>query len=73
MRERHPSLRLLAEDETTWGLHAKLLRASRVTGPKVHDARIVAICMSHAVEELWFADRDFSRFKGLAVRNPLTR
>lgn len=26
-----------------------------------------------AVEELWSADRDFSRFPGLAVRNPLVQ
>jgi toxin-antitoxin system PIN domain toxin len=66
-----PSLRLIAEEGTTWTLLTGLLRASRVTGPKVHDARIVAICASHAVEELWSADRDFSRFKGLRIRNPL--
>ncbi len=37
----------------------------------IHDARIAAICVSHGVRELWTADRDFSRFRGLAVRNPL--
>lgn len=50
---------------------ARLLRESGVVGPKVHDARIAAICMSHGVGELWTADRDFSYFPDLATRNPL--
>jgi len=42
-----------------------------VTGPQVHDARVAALCRLHGVRELWTVDRDFSRFPGLAVRNPL--
>jgi toxin-antitoxin system PIN domain toxin len=48
-----------------------LLRASGAVGPKVHDAKIAAICLGHDVEELWSADRDFRRFPGLRVVNPL--
>jgi uncharacterized protein len=33
--------------------------------------RFAAICLSHGVADLWSADRDFSRFLGLAVSNPL--
>ncbi|MBA2695102.1 MAG: type II toxin-antitoxin system VapC family toxin [Ornithinimicrobium sp.] len=44
---------------------------SRVVGPKVHDARIAAICLAHGVSELWTADRDFSYFPRLQTRNPL--
>ena len=40
-------------------------------GPQIHDARITALCSLHGVRELWTADRDFSRFPGLTVRNPL--
>lgn len=40
-------------------------------GPKVHDARIMAIAQLHSVQELWPMDRDFSRFKGPRVLNPL--
>ena len=46
---------------------------TRITGPKVHDARIAAICLQHGVTELWSADRDFSRFPALKVVNPLAR
>jgi uncharacterized protein len=47
------------------------LAAGRVTGAKVRDARIAALCLCHGVSELWSADRDFSRFPELATRNPL--
>lgn len=47
------------------------LTAGRIVGPKVHDARIAALCRLHGVRELWSADRDFSRFPELRVRNPL--
>lgn len=50
-----------------------LLRRSGVVGPKVHDARVAAICMCHGVEELWSADRDFGYFPELRVRNPLVQ
>jgi predicted nucleic acid-binding protein len=61
----------LREEEGYWEVLAGLLRAARVSGPRIHDARIAAICVQHAVTELWTADRDFSRFAGLTTRNPL--
>lgn len=50
---------------------AEILTSSRITGPRVHDARIAALCRLHGVSELWSADRDFGRFPWLTVRNPL--
>lgn len=66
-----PSLVLLAESDEAWPFLRALLVRSRVAGPKVHDARVAALCMVHAVRELWTADRDFGRFAALATRNPL--
>ncbi len=66
-----PGLSLLFESEGYWPALRGLLAASRVVGPKVHDARIAALCLHHGVRELWTADRDFSRFPALTVRNPL--
>ena len=43
----------------------------RVSGGGMHDARIAAICIDHGVDTLLTADRDFSRFPQLRVRNPL--
>jgi toxin-antitoxin system PIN domain toxin len=66
-----PSLMLLNESPGYWSVLQRLLSAGRVTGAKVHDARIAAICLSHGVSELWSADRDFTRFPELKTRNPL--
>ena len=66
-----PSLSLLSESEGHWERLSKLLREGRIAGAMVHDARIAAICLDHGVAELWSADRDFSRFPALRVRNPL--
>ena len=66
-----PAVRLLAEDEGYWDALAALLRSSQVTGAKVHDARIAALCVAHGVAELWTADRDFNRFAAIKTANPL--
>ena len=66
-----PSLVLLAESHQHWPTLKALLSKARVAGPLVHDARIAALCMQHSVKELWSADRDFGRFAGLRVVNPL--
>lgn len=42
----------------------------RASGGALHDARIAALCRDHGVSELLTADRDFSRFPELRVRNP---
>ena len=66
-----PSCTLVAEGPDHLESLAKACQAAKAAGPLVHDARIVAICLSYGVDELWSADRDFSRFKGLEIRNPL--
>jgi uncharacterized protein len=66
-----PTVLFLSEVEGYGEVLAAILREARVVGPRIHDARIAALCRVHAVEELWTADRDFSRFAGLATRNPL--
>lgn len=62
----------LGEGPDHLALLATLVRPG-VTGPKVHDARIAAICLAHGVEELLTADRDFSYFPQLRTANPLVR
>jgi uncharacterized protein len=71
---RSPTLILLAESPSHWKMLREVLEGGRgVSGPRVHDARIVALCRQHGVRELWSADRDFSRFRNLKVVNPLLR
>jgi toxin-antitoxin system PIN domain toxin len=65
-----PNLVLLGELEGYWKQLRALLEAGKISGPMVHDARIAAFCLLHGISELWTADRDFSRFPNLKVRNP---
>lgn len=66
-----PRLVLLSEAGGYWEALRGLLDKGLLAGPIVHDARIAALCRVHGVSELWTADRDFSRFPDLALRNPL--
>ena len=66
-----PSLVLISESADYWPILRSTLLTGKVSGPLVHDARIVALCQQHGINELWTADRDFGRFPGLTVRNPL--
>ena len=66
-----PTLVLLAEDASYWSTLGELVQAAKIVGPRVHDARIAALCLRHGISELWSADRDFGRFPALRVRNPL--
>ena len=66
-----PTLVLLTEAPGYWDHLSRIVSAGRVTGPRIHDARIAALCAVHGVKELWTADRDFSRFPGVRIRNPM--
>lgn len=61
----------LAEVDDHLEILSGLVHRSGVVGPKVHDARVAAICLGHGVDELWTADRDYSYFPELRTRNPL--
>jgi hypothetical protein len=63
----------LAEGEGYWTVLRWQLERARVTGPRIHDARVAALCRLHGAVELSGADRDFSRFPGVTTRNPLLR
>ena len=64
---------MIAEGPDHWNELRGLLETGRIAGPRVHDARIAALCVAHGVRELWTADRDFSRFPALKTANPLTQ
>jgi toxin-antitoxin system PIN domain toxin len=66
-----PNLVLLSESGDYWPQLRSILQTGHVSGPQVHDARVAALCQQHGVSELWTIDRDFNRFPGLTVRNPL--
>jgi len=66
-----PTLVVLAETEGYWDVLARVVGRAKVTGPRVHDGRVAALCIHHGVRELLTADRDFTRFGDLKTRNPL--
>lgn len=68
-----PQLHLLSESPGYFGKLRELATAARLKGPRIHDARIAALCLHHGVSELWSADRDFAAFPQLKVRNPLVK
>ena len=65
-----PTLRLLGEPAGYWKELRAAFLSGKLSGRQVHDARIHAICRSNGVRELWSADRDFSRMRGLTIVNP---
>lgn len=67
---RAPSLTLLGEGPARVGHMRTMLLRGKAIGNLAHDAHIAALAMEHGVRELWTADRDFTRFPGLSVRDP---
>jgi toxin-antitoxin system PIN domain toxin len=66
-----PNVSVLGESTRHLETLASLTASGRVVGPKIHDARIAAICLDHGVNELWTVDRDYSWFPQLQCVNPL--
>jgi len=69
---RVPTLSLLGEGSRHPGHMRLAVESGRATGNLAHDAHIAALCIEHGVREIWTADRDFTRFPGLVVRDPFS-
>lgn len=69
----HPRCVALGETPGHAAVLRRLMERATLHGGAVHDARIAAICLDHAVDEFWTRDRDFARFPDLRVRDPLIR
>ena len=68
-----PQLHLLAESPGYFEKPREVSVAARLRGPRIHDARIAALCLHHGASELWSVDRDFPAFPHLKARNPLVK
>jgi toxin-antitoxin system PIN domain toxin len=66
------NLHFLSESDGMFEKLREIATTAQIKGARIYDARIAAICLHHGVTELWTADRDFSAFPKLAVRNPLS-
>jgi toxin-antitoxin system PIN domain toxin len=65
-----PQTVLLTPGEDHWTIFQKLLESGQATGPLVMDAHLAALALEHGAT-LASSDRDFSRFPGLKLINPL--
>ena len=65
-----PQCRVLTETEQHWDILAELLAKEKAVGPLVMDAHLAALAVEHGAM-LATTDRDFARFTGLKITNPL--
>ncbi|MBI1357679.1 MAG: PIN domain-containing protein [Acidobacteria bacterium] len=66
-----PGFEALAERQGYWARLRETLAKTQTVGPRVHDARVFTLCAESGVRELWSADRDFNRFRGVRIVNPV--
>jgi toxin-antitoxin system PIN domain toxin len=65
-----PAVALIDPGERYWTVLQALLVESQVSGPLVTDAALAALAIEHGAT-LCTTDRDFRRFAGLKLLNPL--
>jgi len=68
-----PSCRQIGETAGFMDTLSEIVVGLNVRGPKIHDAKIAAICLANGVDVLLTNDRDFAMFPQLATRNPFVR
>ena len=65
-----PQTVLLTPGEGHWAIFQKLMESGQTRGPLVMDGHLAALALEHGAA-LASSDRDFSRFPGLKLINPL--
>lgn len=65
-----PQSVVLRPGERHWSIFSELLVTGQATGPLVMDAHLAALAIEHGAR-LATTDRDFTRFPGLQIINPL--
>ncbi len=66
----YPAVSILEPTERHWTILSRLLAEGQARGPLVMDAHLAALAIEHGAT-LCTTDRDFTRFKGLRLLNPL--
>lgn len=65
-----PMVTILQPGERHWNLLVRMLSTGQAAGPLVTDAHVAALAIEHGAT-LYTTDRDFMRFPGLSLANPL--
>ena len=63
-------VRVLEPGERYWDILSQLVVEARVTGPLVTDAALAALALEHGAS-VCTTDKDFLRFPGLTVIDPI--
>ena len=63
-----PTVRVLTPGDRFWPLFQGAAQEGRVTGNRIFDAQIVAVCREHGVGTILSEDRDFRRFPSIALQ-----
>ncbi len=66
-----PAAYLLQPGEEHWAILSRLIREGQARGPLIMDAHLAALAIEHGAS-LCTNDKDFTRFPGLKLVNPLT-
>ena len=68
-----PQLRVIGEGEGDgfWAHYRRLAAELPVRGNLVPDAHLAALMRQHGVKSIYTRDKDFRKFTGLVVRDPL--
>jgi toxin-antitoxin system PIN domain toxin len=66
-----PSFRVIQPTEQHWQIFQRMLRAGTAVANLVSDAHLAALAVEHNCT-LCTTDKDFSRFRGLKWKNPIS-
>jgi hypothetical protein len=66
----HPNVTLVSAEEQFWPIFRDQMVEARVSGPLVTDAALASLALEHGAV-LCSTDRDFRRFRGLKLIDPL--
>ncbi|HVL02872.1 MAG TPA: TA system VapC family ribonuclease toxin [Acidimicrobiales bacterium] len=63
-----PTVRLLSPGDRFWPLLQEAVEEGQVTGNRIFDAQVVAVCREHGVGTILSEDRDFRRFPSITLQ-----
>lgn len=66
-----PQVRVVEHDAESWRIYRELSSRLPLRGNLVPDAQLAALLIRHGVWRLYTRDRDFRKFEGLEVVDPL--
>lgn len=66
-----PHVRPVGEMDGFWRIYRRVADAAKPRGNLVPDTHLVALMRQHGIATIWTHDRDFRKFDGITVRDPV--